>query len=304
MENNQVSETSMSTAFCRAYHSKYDAPKIFDDALAPCFFTDEEFKARIQRILHGMNAFFPERAAAFPDQEAALKWFMQTVSSVSLTASRSRYAEDALDDAVRQGVRQYVILGAGMDTFAYRRTELVNRLQVFEADHPATQEYKRQRIAGLGWDNPPNLHYIPVDFNKDNLEAVLSRHTSYDPKVLTYFSWLGVVYYLPADAVFSTLRTITRIAPPGSSVVFDYFDTAARDSQAKIAQLGRQIGIQLGEQLQTYLDPDTLASEISALGLRLHENLSPSEIENRYFQGRQDGYHAMKNSHFAQAIVL
>ena len=302
MEKNQASETSMSTAFCRAYHSKQDQQKIFDDFLAPGFFSDEVYSARVQRILQGLKGYFPERAAVFPDEDTALKWFMQTVSSVSHTVSRSRYTEDALDEAIRQGVRQYVILGAGMDTFAHRRSDLEDQLAIFEIDHPATQGYKRARIAELGMNMPPNLHYIPVDFTADDLESVLTRNPIYNPAALTFFSWLGVVYYLPLDAVFSTLQAIARIAPTGSSIVFDYFDIEAKNTQGKLAQLSRQIGKQLGEPLQTYLDPDTLEKDLEEQGLRLCENLSPSDIESLYFQGRSDGYHAMYNTHFARAV--
>ena len=109
--------------------------------------------------------------------------------------------------------------------------------------------------------------------------------------------------YLPQDAVFTTLRTIAGIAPTGSSIVFDYFDTDARVSMSTRAQIGRQIEKQVGEPLKSFFDPSTLATDIASLGLRLHENLSPSEIERRYFQGRTDNYHAAKHTHFAWAVV-
>lgn len=303
MENNQVSQLSLTTAFCRAYHSKNDNPKIFDDYLAPYFFTDEEYESRIQKSIEGMQKLFPERVAAFPDENAALNWIIQTFSAASLTVSRSRYTEDKLELDIMQGIRQYVILGAGMDTFAHRRTDLGNLLQVFEIDHPATQAYKRQRIDELGWTYPSNLHYVPVDFTKDNLETVLSQCPSYNPAALTFFSWLGVVYYLPYDAVCATLRTVSHIAPAGSSIVFDYFDTTARDNQSATTQIGIKMAKQWGEPVQTLLDPSTLAADMAGLGLRLHENLSPSKIESRYFRGRTDNYHSFKNTHFAWATV-
>jgi O-methyltransferase involved in polyketide biosynthesis len=138
---------------------------------------------------------------------------------------------------------------------------------------------------------------------KDNLETVLNQCSTYNSKALTYFSWLGVIYYLPLDTAFTTLRTLAHIAPTGSSIVFDYFDTAARNLQSKRAQIGRQIGKQVGEPLQSFFDPSTLEADIANLGLRLRENLTPSEIERRYFQGRTDDYHAAKNIHFAWAVV-
>lgn len=303
MEENQVSQLSLTSAYCRAYHASHDNPKIFNDFLAPHLFTEEEHKLRVQKIMQGIKAFHPERAASFSDQDTALAWFIQNISAVNIIVSRSRYTEDNLDEAVKQGVQQYVVLGAGMDTFAFRRTDIVNQLQVFEIDHPATQAYKRQRIAELGWEKPLNLHFVPVDFTKDNLETALTRCSSYNLKALTFFSWLGVTMYLPHDAVFTTLRTIADIAPTGSSIVFDFFDTDARASMSNRAQIGRQIGKQVGEPLKSFFDPSTLAADIASLGLSLHENLSPSEIERRYFQGRTDHYHAAKNTHFAWAVV-
>ena len=302
MEENQVSQTSLITAFCRAYHARHDNPKIFNDFLANHLLTEEEHKLRVQRIMQGIKALNPERAASFSDQNAALAWFMQNVSAVSFTVSRSRYTEDNLDEAIKQGVQQYVILGAGMDTFAFRRTDIANQLQVFEIDHPATQAYKRQRIAELGWKKPSNLHYVPVDFTKENLEKAL-KHSSYNSKALTFFSWLGVTYYLPREAVFDTLRIIADIAPKGSSIVFDYFDTEARVSNNNRAQVGQLIAKQVSEPLKSFFDPVTLAGDLAGLSLRLHENLSPLEIEKRYFQGRLDNYHAPRHTHFAWAFV-
>jgi methyltransferase (TIGR00027 family) len=303
MEENQVSQLSLTTAYCRAYHASHDNPKIFNDFLAPFLFTEEEHKLRIQKIMQGIKALQPERASSFPDQETALAWFMQNISAAPITLSRSRYTEDILEQAIKRGVQQYVILGAGMDTFAYRRTDIVNQLQVFEIDHPATQAYKCRRIAALGWETPSNLHFIPVDFTNGDLKSALSACSSYNPKALTFFSWLGVTYYLPQDAVFATLRTIAKIAPHGSSIVFDYFSTDAKKDISVKAQLGQQISIQVGEPLKSFFDPSTLASDMSQLGLLLAEHLSPPEIESRYFQGRADNYHATQNTHLAKVVV-
>ena len=114
---------------------------------------------------------------------------MQTTISL---LSRARYTEDTLEKAIRQGVKQYIILGAGMDTFAFRRPDLMERLEVFEIDHPATQEFKLHRLAELGWKHPAKLHFIPIDFTKESLVTALTRSSSYDPKVKSLFSWLGV----------------------------------------------------------------------------------------------------------------
>lgn len=191
-----------------------------------------------------------------------------------------------------------------MDTFAFRRPEMLGQLQVFEVDHPATQAFKRSRIAEIGWEQPAQLHFVPVDFTQENLSAALAR-SSYDPKTLSFFSWLGVTYYLPREAVFSTLRTFADAAPAGSTVIFDYMDSDAfiPGRVAKRMQMAMEKVRKWGEPLITGFDPSMLAADLARLGLRLHEDLSPTDIEERYFQGRTDGYYACEHVHFARAVV-
>lgn len=303
MEENQVSVTALITAFSRAYHATHDAPKIFDDHLAYHLFTDEEFTNMGRNLAEALKFFDPERAAACPDQATALAWVMRA-QTAPITLSRSRYTEDNLETAVKQGVRQYVILGAGMDTFAFRRPELLRQLQVFEVDHPATQAFKRHRLAELGWEHPAQLHFVPVDFAKESLVAAFKR-SSYDPRTFSFFSWLGVTYYLTRDVVFDTLRSIADIAPAGSTIIFDYLDTDAfvPERAAIRVQRMQEVARRAGEPMKAGFDPSTLAADLASIGLRLHENLSPSDIEGRYFQGRTDGYHAFEHVHFARVVV-
>jgi methyltransferase (TIGR00027 family) len=221
-----------------------------------------------------------------------------------ITLSRSRYAEDCLELAVQQGTQQYVILGAGMDTFAFRKPDLLARLHVFEVDHPATQAMKRQRLAMLDQEIPAGLDFVPLNFITESLTEVLPRFL-FDLGKLSFFSWLGVTYYLTREAVFATLRAITELAPPGSTVVFDYMDTDAfiPERAAKRIQKMQDIARQVGEPMQTGFDPLELARDLQGLGLVLQEDLAPSDIQVRYFQGRQDAYRAFEHVHFVKAVV-
>jgi len=303
MEKNKVSLTALLTAYARAYHAVHDDPKIFDDFLAYQFFTEEERTSFGQNLADSLKFFDPERAASCPSQATALAWYMR-IQGAPTTLSRSRYTEDSLEAAFRQGVRQYVILGAGMDTFALRRPDLVSQLKVFEIDHPLTQAFKLNRLKELGWEIPAQLHFIPVDLTKETLANAL-RQSPYDPRKPSFFSWLGVTIYLTRAKVFTTLRTIAGIAPAGSSIIFDYLDTDAfiPGKASKQVQLMREIVRRTGEPLKAGFDPVTLATDLADTGLLLHENLSPSDIEERYFQGRTDGYHAFKHFHFVHAVV-
>ncbi len=303
MNDTQVSLTAQLTAFARAYHATHDDPKIFDDFLAKDILTAQEQAFFGQNLAKALAFFEPESVAAYPDEASALARVMQ-IQSTPVTISRSRYTEDALEAAAQQGVRQYVILGAGLDTFAFRRPDLMERLDVFEIDHPATQAFKRQRIGELGWECPAKLHFVPVDFSKEDLVTALEQ-SSYDPKAPSFFSWLGVTYYLTPEAVFTTLRAIASLAATGSTLVFDYMDTDAFDPECASTQSRRvrEITRNAGEPLQTGFDPATLGAELAGVGLRLEENLSPEDIEARFFHGRGTRYHALEHTHFARATV-
>jgi len=303
MEQSTVSATALITAFARAYHATHDTPKIFNDYLASQILTEDECAFLGQNLAEALKFFNPELAASNPDQATALDWVMK-VQNAPITISRSRYAEDCLELAVNQRVQQYVILGAGMETFAFRKPEMMERLYVYEIDHPATQAFKQKRLAELGWSIPPQLNFVPADFSKEKLAEVLKR-SSYDPQKVSFFSWLGVTYYLSKDIVLETLRSIGTIAPKDSTVVFDYIDTEGfvPGKAAKRMQLMQAIVQRVGEPMKANFDPSTLGNNLEKVGLWLKENLSPHEIEKRYFKDRSDGYHAFEHVHFAWAAV-
>ncbi len=330
MKVNKASRMASIAAYLRAYHAAHDDPKIFDDFLAGHLLTEKErtnfegmlyFGAKVlhylgsqkvvpsiikfllpQRFQRTFEAIAPKDLTLISSQTSALDWYMHAHGGLALAVSRARYTEDSLEEAVRKGVKQYVILGAGLDTFAFRRPELVEKLQVFEVDRPDAQAFKRQRLTELGWEIPKQLCFVPVDFTRQRLDEAL-KNSSYDPKALSFFNWLGVTYYLPRETVFDTLRTVAGIAPKGSTVIFDYLDTDAFDP-AKVAPRAHWFLLStIAEKMQTGFDPSTLSKDLAALGLCLKENLSPSDIEERYFQGRTDNYHALEQAHFACAVV-
>ena len=304
MEENKVSPTALLTAYARAYHAtEDDPPKIFDDYLADKLFTEEERNYFRQNLAEAIKFFNPEFAATCPDQTTALAWVMKN-QNAPITISRARYTEDSLELAVYQGVQQYIILGAGLETFAFRQPELMKRLHVFEVDHPATQAFKRDRLAKVGWELPAQLHFVPVDFSKESLMAALQR-SSYNPRQVSFFSWLGVTYYLTKEVVLDTLRAIAETASAGSTIIFDYIESEAfvPERAAKRMQRMQEIVRRVGEPMKANFDSSTLATDLEKIGLRLKENLSPADIEERYFKGRTDGYHAFEHVHFAWAVV-
>lgn len=304
MDDTKIKRTALMSAYLRANHAVDTTTKIFDDFLAPRLLTEEDLIAFDNAMAAGLPMIDPKRAAQSSDRVDAIATMVQSYFPTSLFLSRSRYAEDHLKAALQQGVTQYVILGAGMDTFAFRNPGLLQNLQVFEIDHPATQDFKQKRLAELGWDIPSNLHFVPVDFTKQKLDTKLANIT-HDPKAFTFFSWLGVVHYIPYDTVFQTLRTIADISPAGSTIIFDYWDQDAfiPEKAATRVNIMQAMLRQAGEPMVTGLNPSALSSELKSVGLRLVEHLSPSDIQNRYFQNRSDDYYAYEHAYFVKAVV-
>jgi methyltransferase (TIGR00027 family) len=219
--------------------------------------------------------------------------------------ARSRYAEDQLEKSIAAGTNQYVIVGAGLDSFALRRTDLAATLKIYELDHPASQDSKRDRLAKLAIDLPTNLELIPVNFEQESVADALAR-SSYTSERPAFYSWLGTIHYLTRDAILQTLASIASFAAAGSEIVFDYripresvdpVDKPVRDA------LDRFVA-RRGEPLLTSFDPLTFPREVCDLGFELVENLSGREQQERYFQGRKDGLRPPPGSYFIHFRLL
>jgi len=265
MQQSIPSRTALRVAMRRAAHQLYDAhPLVLDDPIAVPIL-GQEFLPEVHKTATKMEKPF----------SVALRAFL---------VARSRYAEDTLANAVIQGVTQYVLLGAGLDTFAYRNP--YPNLRVFEVDHPATQQWKCELLKSNRIPIPGNLSFVPVDFEHQSLPTQLLA-AGFDTAVPTFFSWLGVVPYLTLEAFRSTLRFIA-VQPPDSGLVFDYgqprsalprLEQLAHDSLAARVQLA-------GEPFQLFFTPREVAAELAAF-YNL-EDLGSPEINARYFDNRTD----------------
>jgi len=199
-------------------------------------------------------------------------------------AVRTRFAEDALAAAYERGARQLVVLGAGLDTYAYRGA-LRDRLRIWEVDHPATQAWKRQRFADAGIAAPAALTFAPIDFERETLAEGLAA-AGFDSSVPTFFTWLGVVPYLTEEAVWSTLRYIAGV--PGAQVVFDYADPPESLSpESRIDHERRAARVaEAGEAFKSYFESGALRTRLTDLGFHQVKDLGPPQIASRYFPDR------------------
>jgi methyltransferase (TIGR00027 family) len=269
MQPASPSRTALRVALRRAAHQLYDAqPLVLDDPIAVPIL-GEVYLPEVHRTATKLNKPF-------------------SVSLRAFLIARSRYAEDNLAQAVAHGVAQYVLLGAGLDTFAHRNPH--SSLHVFEVDHPATQQWKRELLATSNIPTPPSLTYAPVDFEHHSLREQLEA-AGFNKQMPTFFAWLGVVPYLTHAAFRSTLNFIAT-QPAGSGVVFDYgqprsalpfFEQLAHDSLASRVQ-------QAGEPFQLFFTPQEVATELTSDGaaFRNIEDVGSAEINARYFTSRTD----------------
>ena len=202
-----------------------------------------------------------------------LRWFI---------AARSRLVEDALTAAVEAGATQLVVLGAGLDTLAYR-TPLAERLRIFEVDFPATQARKREMLAAAAIAVPETLRFVAIDFERQTLAEALEP-AGFRPAARSFFSWLGVVPYLTQPAVFSTLEYIAGLEG-GAEVMFDYVNPAgsiAVAGRAAHQALAERVAA-VGERMQSYFDTAPLCAKLSAAGFRHVEDIGPGVIVARFF---------------------
>jgi methyltransferase (TIGR00027 family) len=259
MQPGQPSLTALGAAHLRAAHQVLDGASILADPLAV-------------RILGPDHEASVSRAEGHPSGPR-LRWFI---------AARSRIAEDALTVAANDGARQLVVLGAGLDTLAYR-TPLSERLRIFEIDHPATQAWKRQLLTGAAIPLPNTLTFVPIDFECETLGKALAA-SGFDPAQRTFVSWLGVVPYLTEQAVFSTLAFIAGL-PGGADVVFDYVNPAA--SVAPVGRAAHQAlatrVAALGETFRSYFDTERLCADLGAIGFHHVDDAGPAQLAARFF---------------------
>ncbi|MDE2363359.1 MAG: class I SAM-dependent methyltransferase [Hyphomicrobiales bacterium] len=277
MIENQFSRTARGAALHRASHQVFEGGAIFSDPYA-C-------------AILGLT---PEQAAEEEGTDAGRRRMRLFI------AARARFAEDRLARAAARGVRQTVVLGAGLDTFALRNPYAQAGLRVFEVDHPDTQKWKRERLEAMGMAPPQTLTFAPVDFERDDLATQL-RAAGLDMAEPAFFIWLGVTPYLTREATFATLRAVASI--PGAEVAFDYTEERERyegESRAFHEALLARVAA-VGEPIVGFWKPVALSAALSALGMIEQEDLDVAAIREIYFRVPRDGAQTASAGHLLWA---
>jgi methyltransferase (TIGR00027 family) len=271
------SNTAFRAAILRAVHQLIDEePKILNDPIVLLLLD----ASTIDQIHLNPNKFRTPRM----------------ITLRSHIVLRSRYTEDRLAGAVDNGVQQYLMLGAGLDTFPYRQPPWARVLRIFEVDRSASQRSKRERLASGGVEVPSNVELIACDFETTSLGDCL-RKSSFDFGKPAFLSWLGVTMYLSRDAIDAVFRFVSSLQR-SSEIAFTFASPTSLISERITASAAAQ-----GEPWRTRFEPNDLAHKLQGLGFSRVSFLSTSEAETRYFRGRHDGLHAPRKVGIVTATV-
>jgi methyltransferase (TIGR00027 family) len=283
MEKPTPSRTALATSLMRAAHTRLDPHPLINDPWG-----DRLVPEPVKRAMAPSDAILDES--------------LMSSRSYANVITRTRYAEDALRAAVTKGIQQYVLIGAGFDSFALRLPEFAANLKIFEIDFPATQNLKIERIGACGMVLPESVCFIAADLSVESVATALAR-SPFEAKQMTFFSWLGVTMYLTREANLSTLRSIASCSPAGSEVVFTYLDARVFQARSESFRELEQRVAALGEPFLSGFNPAELEANLAACGLELIEDLNGSEAATRYNRGAGNAFGRSMFSHIALARV-
>lgn len=282
MSDRNASSTAFATLYMRAVHQLLDAqPLVLEDPAAITLLGEEAARQIRKNPTH--HSTLGARALR------------------THVVLRSRFTEDCLAHAVERGITQYVILGAGFDTFAFRQPPWARNLRIFEVDQPATQAQKRTRLEDAGMAIPSNLHFAEIDFESESLRDGLIRH-GVSMNVPTFFSWLGVTMYLQEEAIDAVLRTVAGF--PGQSEIvltFTQPPDLLSGTESNFHSLLAKAVHKSGEPFVSYFTCAAIEEKLRNVGFKKIAFLSDEEADQRYFRHRPRDLYISKRSAIACA---
>ena len=267
------SNTFNGAAVRRAVHVRYERPPVLDD--------DWAFKL-IDRKSQMLVRFPPlYRRYLAPQQLRSKSLFAYSISNL-------RLAEELVEEGLAAGTSQYLLLGAGLDSFGVRRADLADRLRVFELDHPLSQSVKRARIMRALGAVPANVELVPIDFEITTIAEALasSSHHRDEPSTV---SWLNTIAYLTVDATVESLRGLGEVSAPGSRLIFNYPPNAPLTAEADAALTAvRESVARKGEPFRAAYDPDDMQRYVTGAGFVIEQHLTEADLDARFFTNRTD----------------
>lgn len=290
MVDKRESITAKLCAFARAWHSNKVRDKIYDDYLAYDMMGKNEYDAMYELIRQGFGTSpYP---LSSEDVEAVIKEYIAPIPLSRIHFSESRL----MNFAAENGRVQYVICGAGSDTFTFRNNN--PDIEIYEIDHPDTQRYKLEKIRELEWNIPSNVHFVSVDFETEKMTDKLIL-AGFNPQIKTFFSILGVTYYLTLPVFTNTLKQISELSVDSSVVAFDYPQKSGAFPQRVVSL--EHITSNLGERMRGGFDYDEVSRALYSLGFQIDTYLTPTKVQEQYFADRSDGLRAFENVNLLSA---
>jgi methyltransferase (TIGR00027 family) len=273
MPSKRPSSTFNGAAVRRAVHSRYERPPVLDDTWAI------KLIDRKSRWMVRVPPLYRKYLA--PQQLPSKALFASAIANFRLT-------EDLVVQGLTEGRTQYLVLGAGLDSFGVRRQDLRDRLRVFELDHPNPQAVKRQRIVRAMGSVPANLELVPIDFEATTIAEALAR-SRFDPATPATVSWLNTTAYLTEDAVISSLRGLGEITASGSALIFNYPPTARLSAEASSSLAAVRASVERrGEPFRAVWEPDDMERHVNDAGFDIDRHLDEHDLEREFFRGRRD----------------
>lgn len=310
MNPSQASRTALATALMRALHSRADPAPLLDDPWGDRLVPPLARAAFRERAVARRHAADESERAMFPGgspnvtPDAVLDAALRANAAYADVVLRSRYTEDALQMAVAQGVAQYVIVGAGFDSFVCRRPAWAHALNIYEVDHPDTQRLKRQRLRDCGVAESATVQFVEADLASEDLKSALAR-SRFDASQPAFFSWLGVTVYLTREANLAALRAMASCTLAPSELVFSYIDEAALAPHHASAEAFGRLRSEVsaaGEAFISGFDPEALEALLLDTGLQLKEDLDGHQGIARYDPEGINGLRSAGAAHIAHAV--
>lgn len=299
-----VSLTALGASLMRAIHTRRAPNPLINDPWGDRLVPEAARETMLRIVVANLDA--DERDKALMSPETTIENYLTSFlsSAFANVVLRTRYTEDALAAAVANGVRQYVIIGAGFDSFALRSGAYAPDLSVYEVDQPETQALKRHRIGECGLQLSDTHHFIAADLAAEDLGHALKR-SPFRPNRPAFFAWLGVTMYLSREANLTTLRAVANSAAAGSELVFSYIDEAVFEPEAASEMLTntQQAVAAMGEPFQSGFAPSTLAEDLRGLGLSLAEDMNDCEIAEALGVTQAHNLQPQQTSRIARAVI-
>lgn len=293
MRAEEGSRSALVVSLMRAVHGGRDEEPLVRDPYGLALIGREE-RAQLCRAL-AARLGVPAPAMEGAQEESDLASVLRVYPGYGNVMIRTRYTEDRLDEAVKSGLGQYVIVGAGMDSFCLRRPELRTALTIFEIDHPATQAQKLQRFSAAGLEVPHNVTYLAADLERSTIAETL-RGSRFDPERSAFFSWLGVSPYLSEAANVRAIQSMAECTAPNGELVFNYLSANAAAAGPTGVVISRS-----NEPILSRLEPGSVGAHLRQAGFDALEDIGATETVARYCQGRRDALRPTANFRLVHA---